>query len=196
MKSTLRRAAAIAAAAAAVTPAVGEAQDYTPPGITGMPAGYFFPCSQAPRAAVIAVPAPFDQYMRVVCTKNGHALAPVEGSHWVFPDGTSGMLPALNPDSKIVGPAAYFTALTNAPLSAAETAAFRAKLQPYVKNPTLLNAVVLRLEVDTSTAVHKQEYFLVNRDASGAMTGALDVECFNDCNPMSPPWGFSVASGN
>jgi hypothetical protein len=189
-------AAAMAATAAVMAPAVGAAQDYTPPGIAGMPAGYFFPCSQAPAAAVVTVPAPFDQYMRVVCTINGHALAAAEGSHWVFPDGTSGFLPALNPNSKVTGPAAYFTAISNAPLTPAETAAFRAKLQPYVKNPAFLAADILRLEVDTSTAVHKQEYFLVAHDASGAMTGALDVECFNDCNPMSPPWGFTVARGN
>ncbi len=142
MKSTLRRAAAIAAAAAAVTPAVGEAQDYTPPGITGMPAGYFFPCSQVPAAAVVTVPAPFDRYMRVVCTINGHALAPVEGSHWVFPDGTSGMLPALNPDSKIVGPAAYFTAGVDqrAPFGGGDRRVPRQAAALYVKNPTLLNA--------------------------------------------------------
>ena len=179
------------AAATLAAPSAGVAQDYAPPGITGMPAGYFFPCGEAPKAAVTTAPAPFDKYMRVVCTINGHALAPVAGFHWVFPDGTSGFLPAINPRSTVAGKQAFFTGLAYAPLTPAEVAAFRVKLKPYVKDPAFLTADILRLEVDTSTALHKQEYFLVARDGSGA---ALNSECFNDCSPMEAPWGFTVVA--
>jgi len=150
------------------------------------------PCSQGPQAAVLVVPAPFNAFMQVICTNQAEALAPVTGYHWVFPDGTSGVLPALNPNVAVSGLAAYFTKLTNAPLTAAEAAAFRTKLAPYMKNASLMTAEVERLEVDTSTALHKQEYLLVMHDASGARTGALVVECTNDCNPMDAPWGFDV----
>lgn len=150
------------------------------------------PCSQGPSAAVLVVPPPFDAFMQVICTNEAEALAPVAGYHWVFPDGTSGLLPALNPNMAVTGLAAYFTKLTNAPLTAAQTAAFRDKLKPYMKDPALMTAEVERLEVDTSTGLHKQEYLLVMHDASGARTGALVVECLNDCTPMDPPWGFNI----
>jgi hypothetical protein len=150
------------------------------------------PCSQGPPAAVLVVPAPFNAFMQVICTNQAEALAPVTGYHWVFPDGTRGVLPALNPNMPVTGLAAYFTKLTNAPLTAAQAAAFRAKLAPYMKNASLMTAEVERLEVDTSTALHKQEYLLVMHDASGARTGALVVECLNDCTPMQAPWGFSI----
>jgi hypothetical protein len=150
------------------------------------------PCSQGPVAAVLVVPAPFNAFMQVICTNEAEALAPVSGYHWVFPDGTSGFLPALNPNMAVTGLAAYFTKLTNAPLTPAQTAAFLANLKPYMNNPALMSAEVERLEVDTSTGLHKQEYLLVMHDASGARTGALVVECLNDCAPMSAPWGFNI----
>jgi hypothetical protein len=156
------------------------------------PGFQILPCNQGPSAAVLVVPAPFDAFMHVICTNETEALAPVAGYHWVFPGGTTGLLPALNPNMALTGLAAYFTKLTNAPLTAAQAAAFRAKLKPYMKNPSLMTAEVERLEVDTSTGLHKQEYLLVMNDASGARTGALVVECINDCNPMDAPWGFDI----
>jgi hypothetical protein len=150
------------------------------------------PCNQGPSAAVLVVPAPFNAFMQVICTNEAEALAPVDGYHWVFPDGTNSVLPALNPNVAITGLAAYFTKLTNAPLTAAQATAFLANLKPYMNNPSLMTAEVERLEVDTSTGLHKQEYLLVTHDATGARTGALVVECFNDCTPMSAPWGFNI----
>lgn len=163
------------------------------PDLAGFPPGYILSCSEAPRAAVVVVPPPFNAYMRVICTKVAAALAPVRGFHWAFSNGTSGFLTALNPKSAVTGPEAYFTRLANAPLTAAEIAAFRARLKPVVKNPAILSAEVLRLQVDTSTDDHKQEYLLVAHNAAGAVTGAWGIECYDDCNPMeAQPWAFTV----
>jgi hypothetical protein len=185
---------ALAALSLAAEPSSGAPQP-APGSSAPAPASPGFqilPCNQGPPAAVLVVPAPFDAFMHVICTNEAEALAPVDGYRWVFPDGTNGLLPALNPNMAVTGLAAYFTKLTNAPLTAAQAAAFRAKLKPYMKNPSLMTAEVERLEVDTSTGLHKQEYLLVTHDASGARTGALVVECFNDCTPMDAPWGFNI----
>ena len=61
--------------------------------------------------------------------------------------------------------------------------------------PAILTAEVLRLEVDTSSGDHKQEYFLIAHNAAGAITGEWGIECYNDCNPMeSSPWAFTVTT--
>jgi hypothetical protein len=185
---------ALAALSLAAEPSSGAPQP-APGSSAPAPASPGFqilPCNQGPSAAVLVVPAPFNAFMRVICTNETEALAPLDGYHWVFPNGTNGLLPALNPNMAVTGLGAYFTKLTNAPLTAAQAAAFRAKLKPYMKNPSLMTAEVERLEVDTSTGLHKQEYLLVMHNASGARTGALVVECLSDCNPMDEPWGFDI----
>jgi hypothetical protein len=185
---------ALAALSLAAEPSSGAPQP-APGSSAPAPASPGFqilPCNQGPSAAVLVVPAPFNAFMRVICTNETEALAPLDGYHWVFPNGTNGLLPALNPNMAVTGLGAYFTKLTNAPLTAAQAAAFRAKLKPYMKNPSLMTAEVERLEVDTSTGLHKQEYLLVMHIASGARTGALVVECLSDCNPMDEPWGFDI----
>lgn len=42
-----------------------------------------FLCSRAPAGKVEAVPAPFDQWAVLVCTRTGQALVPVMGDAWV-----------------------------------------------------------------------------------------------------------------
>ncbi|MFI4934529.1 MAG: hypothetical protein ACHP7N_07920 [Caulobacterales bacterium] len=186
-----RRLTLAALAIALAWPAATAAQDYSPPGISGFPPGYFVPCDTRPKTAVIVVPAPFDQYMRVVCAKITDALAPPPGFHWAFTNGTNGFLTALNANVATTG--ANFTRLANAPLTAAEVAAFRARLAPVVKNPMILTADIMRLEVDTSSNDHKQEYLLIAHNSSGAVTGLWGIECYNDCDPMEKtPWAFTV----
>jgi len=136
-----------------------------------------------------------DAYMRVVCTKASDALAPLPGYEWVFSNGTGGFLTAINPKAGPTANPPSFTRLVNAPLSAADVAAFRQRLAPVAKDPAILTAEVLRLEVDTSSGDHKQEYFLIAHNAAGAITGEWGIECYNDCNPMeSSPWAFTVTT--
>ena len=190
----MRRAAAIAAfMVLAVSPAVGTADDNAPPGVSGFPPGYFLPCSEAPKMAVLTPPAPFDRFMRVLCTRAGHALAPPPGFHWVFVNGGSMWLSALSLHSGLTGQDAYFSKLQSSPPTAAQAAAFRARLRRIVPDPRLLEGDLLRLEVETSTGDHKQEYLFVARDASGQVSPVWGIECYHDCDPMDKqPWAFQV----
>jgi hypothetical protein len=170
-----------------------QADDNVPAGVSGFPPGYFLPCAKAPKAAVLVVPAPFNRFMRVLCTRAGHALAPLPGFRWSFTNGSDGWLTAINPKTPQPAPEDYFTRLATAPLSVAEVAAFRARLKTVVKNPAILTADVMRLQVDTSTADHKQEYLMVGHSVGGQVTGAWGMECYNDCNPMeASPWAFTI----
>jgi hypothetical protein len=179
--------AALAAAAAAQPPGPSD------PSLAGFPPGYIEDCATRPASDITAVPAPLNAYMRVVCTKVSDALAPLPGYEWDFPNGTAGFLTALNPKGNAPAGAAHFSRLAYAPLSDAEVASFRQRLAPAVTNQAILTAQVLRLEVDTSTGDHKQEYFLVAHDGAGAITGEWGIECYNDCNPMEQsPWAFTV----
>ena len=174
-------------------PGLGLADDNIPPGVKGFPPGYFLPCAAAPATAVLTVPKPFDAFMRVLCTKAGHTLAPPPGTHWVFSNGESAWLSSLSTHSGLTGQAAHFTRLENAPLTADEAAAFKDRLKPVITNTAMLEGDVLRLVVDTSTGDHKQIYLLVTHDGAGAVTGLWGVECFNDCKPMEdPPWAFKA----
>ncbi len=195
MGATAARIGLALAAAVLAAPAIAWAQDYVPAGLSGFPPHYFFPCDQAPKAAVVNGAGAFNQFMRVLCTTAGHALGPPPGVRWAFNNGTTGFLSALSTNSKVTGPAAYFTRLDNAPLSSAEALAFRARLTPIVGNPTMLAGSLIRLDLETSTGDHRQEYFFVNRAASGAMTPIWGLECFKQCDPMeNPPWAFEVVA--
>lgn len=43
------------------------------------------PCDGSPGAAVLKVPPPGDRFLRVLCSKFGHLLAPVAGWFWTQP---------------------------------------------------------------------------------------------------------------
>ena len=70
---------------------------WTDPSLAGFPPGYVQDCRTRPPSAITVVPAPFNAYMRVVCTRVTDALAPLPGHQWDFPNGTAGFLTALNP---------------------------------------------------------------------------------------------------
>ena len=174
----------------AVNPGVSAAAGGAQTGEPGFPPGYILPCSEAPKSAVLAAPAPFDQYMHVVCTRAGHALAPVKGYHWLFAGGQSMWLTALSEHSTVTGQAAHFTRLEVDPLSPAETASLLDRLKPVVLSSSMLDVDVLRMEVDTSTGDHKQLFLFVSH---GTDRRAWGMECFNECVPMeSPPWAFVI----
>ena len=181
---------ALVLAAALAATAAQAAQDPDPADVARFPPGFVLPCSAAPKTAVLVVPAPFDQHMRILCTTNGHILAPFRGHHWVFANGLSLALSALGLHSQISGQAAHFTRLENAPLSPSETTALLESLKPIVMDPTMLDVDVMRMEVDTSTGDHKQILMFVSHAPGG---GAWGMECFHECVPMeSPPWAFVV----
>lgn len=174
-------------------PSRSVADEPIPPGVSGFPPGYFLPCSEAPKAAVLTVPAPFDRFMRVLCTKAGHALAPPPGFHWVFANGMSLWLSSLSPHSGLTGQDAYFTRLEASPLTDAEAAAFRLRAAAIVNTPDILQGEIIRLDVDTSTGERRQEYMFVSRGAGGAVSRAWGIECFHDCDPMEKqPWAYVV----
>ena len=144
---------------------------------------------------MLVVPAPFDEFMSVVCTRAGHALAPPGGYHWLFINGASMWLTSMSAHSGLTGRDAYFTRLESAPLSEAEADALRQRVKPIVRTPAMLQGDLMRLEADTSTGDHKQIYLFVSHDGSGAVTHAWGIECFHDCDPMDKdPWAFMVVA--
>ena len=190
-RSSAAAALAVLSLAAAVS-AASQPAGPNDPSLASFPPGYVQDCRTRPRSAVTVVPAPFNRYMRVICTRVTDALGPLPGLQWTFTNGTGGLLTAINPKvAPTTGPPS-FTRLANAPLTAAEVSAFRKRLAPVVKKPAILAADILRLEVDTSSGDHKQEYFLIAH--AGPAAGEWGIECYTDCNPMeSPPWAFTVA---
>jgi hypothetical protein len=193
MNKTVAVAAALGLAALSLGQASAAPGGPGDPSLAGFPPGYIQDCATRPKTAITAVPAPLSAYMRVVCTKVSDALAPVPGFQWIFPDNSSGFLAALNPKVGPTAEPAHFTRLASAPLTPAEVTAFRQRLITVAKNPEILKADIMRLEVDTSTADHKQEYILVSH-TPGASPNAWGIECYNDCNPMEAnPWAFVIA---
>jgi hypothetical protein len=146
------------------------------------------PC-RMPADAAQAVPAPFDTYMRLECTRMGQSLRPVEGYAWVargFPQ--VWLMAASNPDQSV--PGEHFTKLDAVPLTDTQLAAFRAELRKMSSDDVVLQAPVLRLEEETSSGVHKQIYLLLPKAANGHVVG---FECFDDCIPMEAhPYMFIV----
>ena len=71
-------------------------------------------------------------------------------------------------------------------------AAFRQRLVTVAKNPEILKADIMRLEVNTSTGDHKQEYLMISR-APNLSPNAWGIECYNDCTPMeASPWAWII----
>ena len=186
-------AAALSLAAVALGPAAGAPAGPNDPSLAGFPPGYIQDCATRPKSAVTVVPAPFNAYMRVVCTRVSDALAPLPGYEWVFPNDSPGFIAALNPKLAPTAEPAHFTRLAGAPLSPAELAAFRQRMTTVARDPAILTADVIRLEVDTSTGDHKQEYLMISRDPNHT-PGAWGIECYNDCIPMEAnPWAWIIA---
>jgi hypothetical protein len=180
---------------AAATPPPASAQPGAPadPSLAGFPPGYIQDCATRPKTALTVVPAPLNAYMRVVCTKVSDALAPLPGFEWVFPGNSAGFIAALNPKLTPTDEPAHFTRLASAPLTPAELAGFRQRLGTVAKDPEILKADVMRMEVDTSTGDHKQEYLMVSH-TPGLSPNAWGIECYNDCDPMEPtPWAWIIA---
>jgi hypothetical protein len=193
MKTVTTLAVALGLAAMGSSTALAQPPGPSDPSLAGFPPGYVQDCATRPRTVALTVPAPLNAYMRVICTKVSDALAPPPGFEWVFPDNLVEIIPALKPNVAPADDPAHFTRLVSAPLTPAELAAFRQRLATVTKNPDMLKAEVMRLEVDTSTGDHKQEYLMVSH-TPGLSPNAWGLECYNDCNPMEKsPWGWVVA---
>jgi hypothetical protein len=193
MKIAVTLGGALVLAAAAGPLASAQPAGPSDPSLSGFPPGYIQDCATRAKTAVTVVPAPLNAYMRVVCTKVSDALAPLPGFQWVFPDNSSGFIPALNPKVGPTAETAHFTRLESAPLTAAELAVFRQRMSTVAKNPEILKAEVMRLEIYTSTADHKEEYLMVSH-TPGLSPSAWGIECYNDCDPMDKsPWAWVVA---
>lgn len=77
-------------------------------------------CDGSPEQAVLAMPAPADRFLQIVCTRYGHIVNPVPGWLWTVP-GT--MIPQFYPaqmvtsDPQTVGNTVYFNEVAVRPLS-------------------------------------------------------------------------------
>jgi hypothetical protein len=192
-KKTAALVAALGLAGVSLGAAAGAPSGPNDPSLAGFPPGYIQDCATRPATAVTVVPAPFNAYMRVVCTKVSDALAPIPGFEWLFPNNTTGFIAALNPKLAPTAEPAHFTRLTVAPLTPAEVAAFRQRLNTVAKDPEILKADVMRLEVDTSTSDHKQEYLMISHTPN-LSPNAWGIECYNDCTPLeASPWAWIIA---
>jgi hypothetical protein len=147
------------------------------------------PCDGLPASAVRSVPAPFDAYLDLVCTKAGQAIKAKPGFVFEFKEGRF-YLNALNPDHPDqFSLTTHYTALINAPLSEAEAAGLRADLHTIADNPVIDASTILRLRIDTSTGAKKQIYLLIPTNGGTV----LGMECVKDCKPIAEdPWFFAI----
>lgn len=147
------------------------------------------PCDGLPATAVKTVPAPFDTYLDLVCTKGGQAIKAKPGFRLQFEQGAF-YLNAINPARPgDISRTAHYTALTDSPLNADEARTLRADLHSIADNPMIDTATILRLRIETSTEAKKQVYLLV--PANGGHV--LGMECATDCQPITKdPWFFTI----
>lgn len=148
------------------------------------------PCEGLPADAVTSVPAPFDQFVELICTRSGQALKPVDGYAWVFDVGAT-WLSATNPH----GPSKtdHYTRLVVDPLRQAEVDRLRAELNKLTPNPTLARREFIRLDVETSWAARKQIYLVLREKDGPPDEHTLGMECIHNCVPIDKdPWYFSI----
>jgi hypothetical protein len=95
-------------------------------------------CRQAPKAAVVQVPAPLSQWATIYCTKQGHVLTSNERYYSELP-GTRGRLRGVLSAAQIggerkgeIGHGAYFTKIEYAPLAQAETQKLMGGIDPQI----------------------------------------------------------------
>lgn len=162
-------------------------------GVTASQADDFvIPCN-LPRGAVTAVPAPFDKYIALDCTKMGQALKPAEGQVWAFVamDDMSMWLTASNPSTG-VSASTHYTRLSATEVSAERRTALLAELYKRFDSQLFEQSTILRMEEDTSDGVHRQIYLLL--PSEGSSNAVLGIECLNDCVPLEDkPLAFLIA---
>ncbi len=179
---------AAAAAAALVAAPCAAAGPFTV--LPKTPGPVIVSCDQLPVDAVTAVPAPFDRYVELVCTRSGQALKPVDGYAWVFDVGAT-WLTSTNPKSP--APTDHYTRLATDPLSDAQVAKLRVELRKLTPNPTLARREFIRLDVTTSWGENKQVYLVLPEKDAPADEVVLGMECIKNCLPIeSDPWFFKV----
>jgi hypothetical protein len=157
---------------------------------TASPTPAEFPCHGLPPGAVEAVPAPFNAYMEIVCTRVGQSLIPKKGLAFIGPDHLPhGFLAYASEDP--VSANVYFTALNIRDLDENSTTKLRAELRKLTNVPALLQARIIWMDEATSTGRKKQLVLLI--PPSGADIAVQGMECNTDCLPITEdPWFFSV----
>lgn len=146
-----------------------------------------------PAGAVTALPAPFDKYMTLTCTRTGQALKPVDGYQWVFPfvGNRTMWLTANSPDGKDLVPGTHFTTLSVEMPDGDRLKTFKDEMSRMLNSPLVYQSTILRLAEVTSNGEHKEIYLLIPPESAKA--NVLGIECVEDCIPMEQePWLFIV----
>lgn len=156
-------------------------------------ADFQFPCKNLPSDAVMQVPAPFDQYMELTCTKAGQALRPKPGFRFIFQNGMSLDLTALNFSNPIANPSVHFTMLSTRNLSDTAMSKFREQLRVIVTDMTAIESRIIWMDERTSTDATKQIILLIPPAGSVPERHVLGMECITECIPIDKdPWLFSI----
>lgn len=149
------------------------------------------PCDNLPAGAVTAVPPPFDQYLELVCTQAGQALAPVDGYRWIFETGYVWRVQSTNFRSP--APSDHFVRLIADPLSEAEAASLRDELTNSIRfrrltggaEPSAVERTIIRLSVQRSWGGVSQIYLFVPPQGASREANVLGMDCGNaDCRPI------------
>jgi hypothetical protein len=150
-----------------------------------------FPCHGLPADAVKSVPAPFDTYMEIVCTRLGQSLVPRKGFAFIGPDHLSHGFLAFALDDDPDANSVYFTSLRVRVLNGNDIAKLRTDLHKVTDIPALFQARIIWMDEATSSGKKKQLILLIPQNVSDIPVQGM--ECNADCIPITEdPWFFSV----
>jgi len=137
-------------------------------------------CEGAPAGAVLKLPVPAGRWMRIVCTDDGHTLAPIPGDAWqIVQDSRPLTIPAAPANGAAGGRhSSYFVAASVERLSKAAAAAAQARF-------TERAGIDLPQPVKATYAVYltsnsaEKDAIYVFLDKSGPMAG---LACLATCD--------------
>lgn len=146
------------------------------------------PCEALPATAVTTVPAPFDQYMQLTCTRSGQALRPVDGAQWLFSTGPRWMWSVGSPRGSA---ADHFVRLTPTSIDAAELASLRGQLAQAFFPQTdgqstrrpISDRTIIGLSARKSAGSLLQIYLLIPPPGASDQR-VLGVECARNCRTL------------
>jgi hypothetical protein len=161
-------------------------------------APYLVPCASISAAAVTAVPAPFDRFMRLVCyNSSGQALLPVDGFDWVQGKnalGLASMDDRPGPNGQPRFGITWYVSLTPRDISAGDDAALRRVLLQEIKPEFINRSRIIEMDAETSAGELKQEFIISPADPAATHGIKLLLECHVFCQGSDTPWLLAIVA--
>lgn len=137
-------------------------------------------CAGAPADAVLELPAPAGYWMRVICTEDGHTLAPIEGDAWqIIQDDRRLTIAAADDPARAGGRhGSYFVSAEVKELGAGDDAAVR-DLFAATADRSLLEPVQRTYALQLTDNHGGKDTVYIFLDDEGPVAG---MACINSCD--------------